>query len=53
MIDIDGFKDVNDGYGQCCGDQVCASLPNACELLFVSGTSWPLRGDEFVVIAGN
>lgn len=51
MIDLDGFKQLNDTFGHQCGDQLlqCAArvLKNHCRLSDVPGR---FGGDEFIVL---
>jgi diguanylate cyclase (GGDEF)-like protein len=52
LLDLDGFKEVNDTMGHTAGDQVLQDLSNhlrAC--LRDSDTSARLGGDEFLVVA--
>ncbi len=52
LIDVDGFKNVNDTYGHPVGDQLLQTLSahlRAC--LRDSDTSARLGGDEFLVVA--
>ena len=51
MIDLDGFKDVNDAYGHLCGDEVLKQLTTILKR-FVRQTDMVIRyaGDEFAMI---
>jgi diguanylate cyclase (GGDEF)-like protein len=54
FIDLDGFKEVNDGYGHMVGDRLLTSVArriNAC----IRGDDFACRygGDEFVVLLTN
>lgn len=54
LLDLDGFKDVNDGLGHASGDQVLKVV--AARLRDVTGDSglpFRLGGDEFVVLLGD
>lgn len=51
MLDLDGFKAVNDGYGHACGDQLLVEVANRLRSI-VRGEDVVARlaGDEFVLI---
>jgi two-component system cell cycle response regulator len=51
LIDLDRFKEINDGFGHHCGDEVLQALaPRLCEVVGSSGTAARLGGDEFGVL---
>jgi diguanylate cyclase (GGDEF)-like protein len=51
MLDIDGFKSVNDGYGHLVGDQVLKALAYLLrQRLRISDILGRFGGDEFVVV---
>ncbi|GAA4812012.1 EAL domain-containing protein [Nocardioides caeni] len=52
MLDLDGFKSVNDGYGHAAGDSVlCAVADVLVDAVQPSDTVARLGGDEFVLVA--
>ncbi len=52
LLDLDGFKEVNDTMGHAAGDQVLQDLSNHLQdCLRDSDTSARLGGDEFLVVA--
>jgi diguanylate cyclase (GGDEF)-like protein len=53
MIDLDGFKPINDGHGHAAGDHVLRII--ACRLAAWSGDNLVARlgGDEFAVLLTN
>jgi diguanylate cyclase (GGDEF)-like protein/PAS domain S-box-containing protein len=58
MLDLDGFKDVNDAHGHAVGDQVLKKLAGRLQQeLRATDTSARIGGDEFALIlpkiAGN
>jgi diguanylate cyclase (GGDEF)-like protein len=55
MIDIDGFKEVNDSYGHQAGDAVLKAVARTIVLTFPRRTDVVARygGDEFAVILTN
>ena len=54
MIDVDRFKQVNDGYGHAVGDSVLAEvgriIKNSCRAPDVGGR---IGGDEFIILMRN
>ncbi len=50
LIDIDGFKQVNDRLGHSHGDRVLCALATSFEALRASDTAFRLGGDEFAVV---
>lgn len=51
MIDLDGFKTINDTYGHTVGDLILAEVADrAREVLGDEGKFYRLGGDEFVII---
>jgi diguanylate cyclase (GGDEF)-like protein len=54
LMDLDGFKSVNDTYGHAAGDEVLAQLSRRLwEALRENGYVARLGGDEFVVVLEN
>ena len=54
MLDLDGFKAINDTHGHPTGDKVLQSVANGCQGLLRAGKSisrW--GGEEFLVIVPN
>jgi diguanylate cyclase len=52
VLDLNGFKDVNDGYGHAAGDVVLAQLAQRLRAGVPSGDDVVrLAGDEFVVVS--
>ncbi|HYF45611.1 MAG TPA: GGDEF domain-containing protein, partial [Acidimicrobiales bacterium] len=51
VIDVDGFKEINDTYGHQAGDRILAALPSQwMPALRVSDLLARIGGDEFVVL---
>lgn len=50
LIDIDGFKQVNDRLGHTYGDRVLCALADSFDELRASDTAFRLGGDEFAVV---
>ena len=50
LIDLDGFKQINDRLGHSYGDRVLNGLADSFEELRTSDTAFRLGGDEFAVI---
>jgi len=52
LLDLDGFKQVNDKYGHHVGDTVLIQLADRLRRMFNDGTQFArLGGDEFLVVA--
>ncbi|GAA4365511.1 EAL domain-containing protein [Paeniglutamicibacter cryotolerans] len=50
LIDLDGFKQINDRLGHSQGDRVLRGLTDSFKELRASDTAYRLGGDEFAVI---
>lgn len=50
LIDIDGFKAINDGLGVDCGDRLLARFGQRLAAFVAGGVVGRLGGDEFMVI---
>jgi diguanylate cyclase (GGDEF)-like protein len=54
MLDLDGFKSVNDAYGHAVGDQVLIEFAQRISAIMRAGAVFiRVGGDEFAVIAPN
>jgi len=53
IIDIDGFKFINDTYGHPVGDEVLRTVANKLNAASQGGTVARLAGDEFAVLLQN
>jgi len=51
VMDIDGFKPVNDLYGHSVGDRLLVEVANRLSGLLKASTAFRLGGDEFAIIA--
>lgn len=51
MIDLNGFKPINDNYGHGLGDQVLVDIARRFRRLGAGGFAARLGGDEFAIIA--
>jgi len=50
LVDLDGFKQVNDRLGHSYGDRVLTALADSFEGLRATETAFRLGGDEFAVV---
>ncbi len=50
VMDLDGFKPVNDLYGHSVGDRLLAEVANRLSGLLTASTAFRLGGDEFAII---
>lgn len=50
LLDVDGFKDINDTYGHVAGDKVIQSIAARLRALDPNGLPARLGGDEFAMI---
>lgn len=51
MLDLDGFKQVNDSFGHACGDRLLSELAQRCQQqLRASDLLGRVGGDEFAVL---
>ena len=53
LIDLNGFKEVNDTYGHACGDEVLRQVGIRIAEFAGAGQAARLGGDEFVVEVGG
>ena len=50
LLDLDGFKSVNDNHGHAVGDEVLASFADALRGVVRAGEACRIGGDEFAVV---
>ncbi len=50
MLDIDGFKAINDVHGHACGDMILSKTGALLLKIFKKGVCYRYGGDEFLVI---
>jgi diguanylate cyclase len=54
LVDLDGFKQVNDTFGHTVGDQVLATIAGRlAQVVAGAGVAARLGGDEFVLVAAS
>lgn len=54
LLDVDGFKQINDEFGHQCGDEAIIAIAQACRATIRSSDlAARLGGDEFVVVMPN
>jgi diguanylate cyclase (GGDEF)-like protein len=51
VMDLDGFKPVNDLYGHSVGDRLLIEVANRLSQTLTASTAFRLGGDEFAIIA--
>lgn len=51
VMDLDGFKPVNDLYGHSVGDRLLVDVANRLSETLTASTAFRLGGDEFAIIA--
>lgn len=51
VIDLDGFKPVNDLYGHSVGDRLLVEVANRLSETLIASKAFRLGGDEFAIIA--
>lgn len=51
VMDLDGFKPVNDLYGHSVGDRLLVEVANRLSNTLTASTAFRLGGDEFAIIA--
>lgn len=53
MLDLDGFKDINDTLGHSIGDQLLQEVSHRLTAIAARGQVYRLGGDEFVLVLPN
>ena len=50
LFDLNGLKEINDGYGHARGDQVIVTAASDLKQAFEGGKVYRIGGDEFIVV---